>query len=207
MKAIHGGKATHDTIDAQKIAVLRRGGMLPQADVYPAQMRATRDLLRRRTHRMRTRAARLTPVQQTNRQDNWPERGQPLADQAHRPGVAERWADPAVPKRIAVALTLLDHDDRVLNALEGSMLHTATPPDAHTRYPLQTVPGSGTIRSLVRLDELPDIKRCPRGQAVVASCRFVNGAKASAGTRDGPSGTTLGTASLTWACSEAAGLC
>jgi len=33
MKAIHGGKAKHDTIDAQKIAALLRGGMLPQADV------------------------------------------------------------------------------------------------------------------------------------------------------------------------------
>jgi hypothetical protein len=31
MKAIHGGKATHDTIDSQKIAALLRGGMLPQA--------------------------------------------------------------------------------------------------------------------------------------------------------------------------------
>src|SRR5256885_508192 len=31
MKAIHGGKATHDTLDAQNIAVLLRGGMLPQA--------------------------------------------------------------------------------------------------------------------------------------------------------------------------------
>jgi transposase len=31
MKAIHGGKAKHDKIDAQKIAVLLRGGMLPQA--------------------------------------------------------------------------------------------------------------------------------------------------------------------------------
>jgi hypothetical protein len=29
MKAIHGGKATHDTIDAQTIAMLLRGGMLP----------------------------------------------------------------------------------------------------------------------------------------------------------------------------------
>jgi transposase len=50
MKAIHGGKAKTDTIDSQKIAVLLRGGMLPQASVYPAQMRATRDLLRRRMH-------------------------------------------------------------------------------------------------------------------------------------------------------------
>ena len=32
-KAIHGGKAKDDKIDAQKIAVLLRGGMLPQAYV------------------------------------------------------------------------------------------------------------------------------------------------------------------------------
>jgi hypothetical protein len=31
MNAIHGGKAKNDKIDAQKIAVLLRGGMLPQA--------------------------------------------------------------------------------------------------------------------------------------------------------------------------------
>ena len=42
MKAIHGGNAKNDSIDAQKIAVLRRGGMLPQACVYPAERRATR---------------------------------------------------------------------------------------------------------------------------------------------------------------------
>src|SRR5215469_18884694 len=34
MKAIHGGKAKTDKIDAHKIAVLLRGGMLPQAYVY-----------------------------------------------------------------------------------------------------------------------------------------------------------------------------
>jgi hypothetical protein len=44
MKAIHGGKANNDTIDAHKIAVLLRRGMLPQAYVYPPAMRATRDL-------------------------------------------------------------------------------------------------------------------------------------------------------------------
>ena len=48
MKAIHGGKAKNDTIDSPKIAALLRGGMLPQASVSPARMRATRDLLRRR---------------------------------------------------------------------------------------------------------------------------------------------------------------
>jgi transposase len=48
MQAIHGGKANNDTIDSHKIAVVLRGGMLPHASVSPAQMRATRDLLRRR---------------------------------------------------------------------------------------------------------------------------------------------------------------
>jgi hypothetical protein len=50
MKAIHGGKAKNDKIDSHKIASLLRGGLLPQADVYPAAMRSTRDLLRRRLH-------------------------------------------------------------------------------------------------------------------------------------------------------------
>ena len=43
MKAMHGGKAKNDKIDSQKIATLLRGGMLPKAYVYPAEMRATRD--------------------------------------------------------------------------------------------------------------------------------------------------------------------
>src|SRR5262245_45843654 len=59
MKAIHGGKAKTDKIDAHKIAVLLRGGMLPQAYVYPKGMRQTRDLLRRRTFLVRRRAEAL----------------------------------------------------------------------------------------------------------------------------------------------------
>src|SRR3989304_4930216 len=47
MKAIHGGKAKNDKIDSRKIAVLLRGGMLPQAYVDPPAMRAAAWLLRR----------------------------------------------------------------------------------------------------------------------------------------------------------------
>jgi len=43
-KAIHGGKATNDKSDSPKIALLLRGGRLPQAYGYPAEMRATRAL-------------------------------------------------------------------------------------------------------------------------------------------------------------------
>lgn len=68
MKAIHGGKAKNDKIGSHKIAVLLRGGMFPEAYVYPAECRGTCDLLRRRMHRMRKRAELLAHVQNTNSQ-------------------------------------------------------------------------------------------------------------------------------------------
>ena len=111
MTAIHGGKAKNDTIEAHKLAGLLRGGMRPQAEVYPAEMRATRELLRRRLYLTRQRAALLPHVQHTNSQYHLPEIGQKIAYQATRDGVAERVPDPAVQQSIAVDLALLGSDD------------------------------------------------------------------------------------------------
>jgi transposase len=134
MKAIHGGKAKNDKIDSHKIAALLRGGMLPQAYVYPAQMRATRDLLRRRTHLRRNRSELLSHVQHTNSQYNLPEIGKKIAYKANREGVAERCSDPAVHKTIEVDLALITSDDALLKDLELSILNTAKHHDAHTLY-------------------------------------------------------------------------
>jgi transposase len=204
MKAIHGGKAKNDKIDAQKMAGLLRGGMLPQAYVYPADMRASRALLRRRLHLVRKRAELLTHVQQTNRQDNLPELGTDIAYKPNRPGGAERFADPAVPKSVEVDLALIDSYDQLLRDLELAIVQTAKQHDANTLSLLQTVPGIGKILSLVLLDEIHDIARCPRVQDCGSSCRLVKCAKESAGKRYGPAGTKIGNASLTGAFSEAA---
>jgi transposase len=204
MKAIHGGKAKNDKIDAQKIAVLLRGGMLPQAYVYPSEMRATRDLLRRRIHFMRQRAAWLTHVQQTNRQDNLPAIGKTIAYKANRGGVSERLPDPAVQKSIAVDLALIDHYDQLLRDVELAILTTAKQHNANTLYLLRTVPGIGEILSLVLLYEIHDLQRFPRVQDFVSYCRLVKCAKESAGKRYGTSGSKIGNAYLKWAFSEAA---
>src|SRR5215475_11831645 len=118
MQAIHGGTAKNDKIDSQKIAVLRRGGMLPQAYVYPAVMRATRDLLRRRMHLMRKRAELLTHVQQTHSPYNLPQLGQKIAYTGNRDGIAERLPDPAVQKSIEGDLALMGYYDELLRDLE-----------------------------------------------------------------------------------------
>jgi transposase len=183
MKAIHGGKAKNDKIDARKIAVLLRGGMLPQAYVYPAEMRATRDLLRRRMSLMRHRAALLTHVQNTNSQYHLPDIGKKIAYKANREGVAARFPDPAVQQSIAVDLGLLDYYDRLLTELELSLVQSAQVHNAQIFYRLRSIPGVGKILALGLLYEIHDITRFPRVQEFVSYGRLVKCAKASAGTR------------------------
>jgi transposase len=207
MKAIHGGKAKNDKIDAHKIAVLLRGGMLPQAYVYPAEMRATRDLLRRRMPLARKRGELLAHVQNTNSQYTLPAIGKKIAYKANRDGVAERFADPAVQKSIEVDLALIGYDDELLRDLERAIVKTAKHHDANTWYLLRTVPGIGKILRLVLLYEIHDIARFPRVQDFASYCRLVTCAKESAGKRSGTSGTKIGNAHLKWAFSEAAVLC
>jgi transposase len=204
MKAIHGGKAKNDKIDAHKIAVLLRGGMLPQAYVSPAEMRATRDLLRRRMHLARKRGELLAHVQKTNSQYTLPAIGKKIASKANRDGVAERFADPAVQKSIEVDLALITYYDELLRDVELTIVKTAKHHDANTLYLLQTVPGIGKILSLVLLYEIHQIDRFPRVQDFASYCRLVKCAKESAGKRSGTSGTKIGNAHLKWAFSEAA---
>jgi transposase len=206
MQAIHGGKAKNDQIDSQKIAALLRGGMLPQAYVSPAEMRATRDLLRRRTHLMRTRAELLAHVHNTNSQYTLPEIGKKIAYKANRAGVAERFEDVAVQKTIEVDLDLITYYDQMLNDLELFILKTAKQHDAQTLYLLQTVPGIGKILSLVLLYEIHQIERLPRVQDFASYCRLIKCAKESGGKRLGTSGNKIGNAHLKGAFSEAATL-
>ena len=207
MQALHGGKATHDQIDAATIALVLRGGMLPQASVSPARMRATRDWLRRRPHLMRTRAELCAHVHKTNAQDNLPESGTKIASKATRDGVAARFDEAAVHKTIEVDLALIPSEDALLKDRELSLGHTAKHHDAHTLSLWHTVPGIGTMLRLVVLDDIHQIERFPSVQEFASSCRLVTCRKASGGNRLGTSGQTIGNAHLTGAVSEAATLC
>ena len=204
MKAIQGGKAKNDKSDSHKIAAVLRGGMLPQAYVSPAQMRATRDLLRRRMPLAHKRAALLAHVQTTHSQYTLPAIGKKIASKANRDGGAERFAAAAVQTSIAVDLALITSYDELLRDVALTIVKTAKHPDAHTLDLLQTVPGIGKMLSLVLLYAIHDVNRFPRGQDVVSSCRLVQCARESAGKRDGTSGAKLGHAHLKWAFSEAA---
>ena len=129
---------------------------------------------------------------QTNSQDTLPAIGQKIAYKANRDGVAERFPDPAGHKSIAVDLALVGHDDQLRRDVELSIRTTAKQHDANTLYLRRTVPGIGAILSLVLRYAIHAIQRFPRVQDVVSYCRLVTCAKASAGKRDGTSGSKIG---------------
>ncbi|MCP3981826.1 MAG: IS110 family transposase, partial [bacterium] len=156
MKAIHGGKVKNDKVDSFKIASLLRGGLLPQAYVYPARMRGTRDLLRRRTHIVRRRAEALTHVQNTNSQYNLPALPGRIAHRANRVGVPERFAEPSVRCSVEADLELIDHYDTLIRRLELYLARRAKIHDATMFYRLRSVPGIGKILALVMMYEIHD---------------------------------------------------
>lgn len=206
MKAIHGGKQKNDRIDAHKIATLLRGGLLPQAYVYPAAMRATRDLLRRRMFLVHKRAEAVAHIQNTNRQYNLPVFGKQLVYAGNREElqVAERFTDPSVKQTVAIDLALIDHLDQSIGDLELYLKRTAKVDDVQTYTRLQTIPGVGPILALVLLYEIQDIGRFPAVGNLLSYSRLVRPDRESAGKKQGFGPKTIGNAHLRWAFGEAA---
>jgi transposase len=205
MKAIHGGKAKTDKIDARKIAVLLRGGMLPQAYVYPQGMRETRDLLRRRTYLVRRRAEALAHLVNTNSQYNHPPLAKKLAYAANRAelDLPARFADPSVKRNVELDLALVDAYDGHIRAVELYLTRTAKVDDAQAYARLRSIPGVGPVLGLVLLYEIHDVRRFPAEGQFLSYARLVRCAHESAGKKQGTGGNKIGNAHLKWAFSEA----
>src|SRR5881227_662244 len=110
MKAIHGGKAKNDRMDAGKTARLLKGGTFPIAYAYPKGMRETRDLLRRRTYLVRKRAELMTHLQILNAQFNLAPFPKKLSFAANRTemDIAARFPELSVQRNAAADLAVID---------------------------------------------------------------------------------------------------
>jgi transposase len=206
MKAIHGGKAKNDKIDAGKIARLLRGGTFPLAYAYPKGMRETRDLLRRRTYLVRKRAELMTHLQILNSQYNLAPFPKKLSFAANRAemNIAERFTDPSVQKSAGADLALIDQLDRSIAELEVYLTRTAKVDDVQTYHRLQTIPGVGKVLALILLYEMHDVERFDHVGQFLSYARLVRCAHESAGKKVGSGGKKIGNAHLRWAFGEAA---
>lgn len=204
MRAIHGAKAKNDKIDSFKIASLLRGGNMPESYVYPAKMRSTRDLLRRRLYLVRERGFLMAHVQNTHHQHNVAGPAGRIAYKKNRQGVAERFEDDSVRKAIEVDLRVIEQMDAVITDLELYLVRAAKVHDASSFYLLRSIPGVGKVLSMTILYEIHDITRFPRVQDFGSYARLIRCARESAGKRSGSGGSKIGNPHLKWAITEAA---
>jgi transposase len=204
MKAIHGGKAKNDKIDSYKIATLLRGGTIAQAYVYPSEMRATRDLLRRRLYLVRKRGQLLAHIQNSHHQYNLPEPTRKIIYKSNRAGLAENFEDPAVRRSIEIDLELVAQHDKLIADLELYLVRSAKEHNPNSFYLLKTIPGVGKILALTILYEIHDIARFPTVQDFASYARLIKCAKESCGKYLGTGGSKIGNVHLKWAFSELA---
>lgn len=205
MKAIHGGKAKNDRIDAHKIAVLLRGGMLPQSYVYPPGMRETRDLLRRRLHLVRKRGQLLAHLQNLTHAYNRGGFEKRIAYPSNREGVVAHFAgEPMVQASASLDLALLAKYDELLKELELRLVQRTRREAPRGFHLLCSIPGIGKVLAMTIVYELHDVTRFARVQEFASYARLVKCAKESAGKRKGTAGAKLGNVHLKWAFSEAA---
>jgi transposase len=206
MKAIRGGKTKTDKIDAAKIAGLLRGGLFPQAYVYPQALRETRDLSRRRTFLVRQRAQFLAHVQHTNSQYNLPAFAKKLSFAGNRdvPAILERFPYERTRRAVAADLALVEHLDEQIGELELYRTRSAKVDDPFVYHPLRSVPGIGKALALVLLYEVHDISRFAGVGNSLSYARRVRCIRESAGKVKGFGGRKMGNAHLKWAFSEAA---
>lgn len=204
MKAIHGGKAKNDRVDSFKIANLIRGGNFPLAYVYPKQMRATRDLLRRRLKIVRHGADLKAHVANTTSQYNLPPNKVNLKNTGAREQLRSSFPDPVVQKNIDLDMAILDAYAKELSKVEWFIEQQAKQHNpVHFRL-LKSIPGIGRILALTIIYEIGDINRFDSVQQFASYARLVKCKAESAGKQYGTQGNKIGNAHLKWAFSEAA---
>ena len=204
MKAIHGGKAKNDRIDSFKIANLIRGGNFPLAYVYPRKMRATRDLLRRRTRIVQHGANLKAHVANTTSQYNLPPNKLNLKNQCARDQLRATFPDPAAQRNIDLDIDILDYYAAVLRQVEWFIEQQAKQHNPVHLQLLKSISGVGKILSLTILYEIGDINRFVSVQKFASYARLVKCKAESAGKTYGTQGNKIGNAHLKWAFSEMA---
>lgn len=205
MKAIHGGKTKNDKIDSSKIATMIRGGMFPLAYIYPKDMRAVRDLLRRRQYFVHHQSELLGHITNTNSQYNLPILQKKMAHKSNRHILDTRFKDHQfVQFSIDADTQLLDYYHQILVDIELKIKKHAVHHNPFEFQLLRSVPGIGPILALVILYEIHDIHRFPAIGNFISYARLVRCPHESAGKRVKGGHNKIGNSHLKWAFSEAA---
>jgi len=191
-------------LHARKIAKLIKGGNFPIAYVYPKEMRATRDLLRRRMKIVRHGVDLKAHVANTTSQYNLPPNKVNLKNKSAREHIRSAFPDPVVQRNMDLNMTILECYAKELSKLEWFIETQARQHNPVHLHLLHSVYGIGRILALTIIYEIGDISRFESVQTFASYSRLVKCKAESAGKSYGTQGNKIGNAHLKWAFSEAA---
>ena len=203
MKAIHGGKVKNDRVDARTLTNLMRTNYFPQAYAYPKQMRATRDLLRRRHRYVALRASCYTHIQNTfSQQAILDPLSSEVKKKSTRRQIPSRLPDPDLGMSVECDLDLIDALDPIIHRIEKQVLVQAKHHDRNALSILMTTPGVGAMLALTILYETHTIARFKSASDFSSYSRVVKVERTSVGKKTKGGNQKIGNPHLKWAFSE-----
>lgn len=200
-----GLKYGDDVSDARWLALMLQLGILPEAYIYPADLRPVRDLLRKRAFLVRQRTANILSIQNLVTRNT---ARSTSADDVERL-TPEKTTELGLPEDVVLALNaslaLTKCATEQIKALEKAARARVRLTENFQN--LTTVDGIGTILGLTIMLETGNIERFRSVGHYASYARCVGGARVSNGKKKAKVNTKNGNPYLSWAFSEAATHC
>lgn len=202
MKQYSGLKCTDDASDAQWLAELIRIGIFPDSYIYPKEVRAVRDALRRRQLFVRRRTQVILSLQSLLERYGLNAPGSRAVQQWTDADVAATGLDPFVQLQLRTLLEAIRCSGRLAGQIETEVLRFLQPIGSFDR--IQSVPGIGKTLGMAIVLESGDFKRFPNAGCYSSYCRAVNSKRSSNDKKKGENNKRNGNPYLAWAFIEAA---
>jgi transposase len=202
VKQYDGLKHSGDVSDARHLAHLLRLGILPTGYIYPRELRAVRDLLRKRSQLVRQRSAQILSIENLIARN--------LGAHAGAKEI-KRWTDDDIDKMpllveqrqaLKANLAVMRCLDEQATVLERSILAKAKVRQDYQA--LKTVSGIGEVLALTIALETGDVGRFDSPGNFASYARAVDSRRQSNGKKKGEGNTKCGNKHLAWAFIEAA---
>lgn len=202
MEQYDGLKVGDDASDAAWIAEMLRLGILPEAYVYPAEIRPMRDLLRRRMLIVRQRTQSLLSLEGVFARHGLACPKSAELKEWTAVEIGKLGLDEFTQIQAETLLELLSKQDGLVRSIEKKVQATLKPKAEYQR--VQSVPGIGPILGMVIALESGDFGRFASAGDYASYCRTVKSERTSNGKKKGENNRKNGNRYLAWAFAEAA---
>lgn len=197
MKQYSGLKSTDDRSDARWLDELVRLGIFPENYIYPEDIRAVRDALRRRQLFVRRRTQALLSLCSLLTRYGQEAPGARIVQQWSRADIESTGLAPFVQLQLRTLLEASQTSDRLAKEIEKAVLEFVKPDEAFER--IQQIPGIGAALGMTILLESGDFSRFPNAGCYASYCRTVKSERTSNGKKKGENNQRNGNPYLAWA--------